>query len=94
MALPRMIRIKQHFDAPVVADLPAAVRAELDQIGTASIIGKGIASLLAAAAAGLRILLSSLKQQRITSKTSVQNRLLCQRWEATAAQPQKDSEPY
>ncbi len=41
MALPRMVRIKQHFDAPVVADLPAAVRAELDQIGTASIIGKG-----------------------------------------------------
>ena len=41
MALPRMVRIKQHFDAPVVADLPAAVKEELDQIGTASIIGKG-----------------------------------------------------
>ena len=33
MALPRMVRIKQHFDAPVVADLPAAVKEELDQIG-------------------------------------------------------------
>ena len=41
MALPRMVRIKQHFDAPVVADLPAAVKEELDQIGTASTIGKG-----------------------------------------------------
>ena len=41
MALPRMIRIKQHFDAPVVADLPAAVRAELDEMGAASIVGKG-----------------------------------------------------
>ena len=41
MALPRMVRIKQHFDTPVVADLPAAVKEELDQIGTPSIIGKG-----------------------------------------------------
>ena len=32
MALPKMVRIEQHIEAPVVADIPAAVRAELDEI--------------------------------------------------------------
>lgn len=41
MALPGMIRVKQHFDAPVVADLPAAITAELDRINAASIVSKG-----------------------------------------------------
>ena len=41
MALPRMVRVKQHFDTPVVANLPAAITAELDQIDVSSIVGKG-----------------------------------------------------
>ena len=32
MALPKMVRIKQHIEAPVVEDIPAAVRTELDEI--------------------------------------------------------------
>ena len=41
MALPRMIRVKQHFEAPVITALPAAIRAELDGIDAASIVGRG-----------------------------------------------------
>ncbi len=53
MALPRMIRIKQHFEAPVVADLPAAIAAELDQIDTASIVGKGDSVAVGAGSRGV-----------------------------------------
>ena len=41
MQLPRMVRVKQHFDVPVVEDLPAAITGELDRIDAASIVGKG-----------------------------------------------------
>lgn len=41
MALPKMIRIKQHIEAPVVADIPAALRAELDEIEAGSLVKAG-----------------------------------------------------
>lgn len=41
MALPKMVRIKQHIEAPVVEDIPAAVQAELDQIDATSLVGRG-----------------------------------------------------
>ena len=41
MALPKMVRIKQHIEAPVVEDIPAAVRTELDEIEAASLVGRG-----------------------------------------------------
>ena len=36
-----MVRIKQHIEAPVVEDIPAAVRTELDEIEAASLVGRG-----------------------------------------------------
>jgi hypothetical protein len=41
MALPKMVRIEQHIEAPVVADIPAAVRAELDEIEAGSLVKTG-----------------------------------------------------
>lgn len=41
MALPKMVRIEQHIEAPVVADIPAAVRAELDEIEAESLVKTG-----------------------------------------------------
>ena len=41
MAFPKMVRIKQHIEAPVVEDVPAAVRAELDEIEAASLVSRG-----------------------------------------------------
>ena len=41
MALPNMVRIKQHIEAPIVEDIPAAVHAELDQIDAASLVKNG-----------------------------------------------------
>ena len=41
MALPKMTRIQQQFDAPVLADLPAAIHAELDRINAATIVKPG-----------------------------------------------------
>ena len=38
MALPKMARVRQHFDAPVLTDLHAAIHAELDRIETEAII--------------------------------------------------------
>lgn len=41
MALPKMVRIEQHIEAPVVADIPAAVRAELDELEAESLVKTG-----------------------------------------------------
>ena len=41
MALPKMVRIEQHIEAPVVTDIPAAVRAELDEIEAGSLVKTG-----------------------------------------------------
>ena len=41
MALPKMVRIKQHIEAPIVENIPAAVQAELDQIDAASLVKNG-----------------------------------------------------
>ena len=38
MPYPKMLRVRQHFDAPRVADVGAAVRAELKRIGVAQFI--------------------------------------------------------
>ena len=32
MALPRMLRVRQKFEAPTVEDIPAAVRAEVQRL--------------------------------------------------------------
>ncbi|MCY4605875.1 MAG: [Fe-S]-binding protein, partial [Gemmatimonadetes bacterium] len=32
MSLPRMLRVRQHFSAPTVEDIPAAVRAEVQRL--------------------------------------------------------------
>lgn len=41
MALPKMVRIEQHIEAPVIADIPAAVRAELDEIEAGTLVKAG-----------------------------------------------------
>ena len=41
MALPKMVRIKQHIEAPVINDVSAAVQAELDRIDAASLVKSG-----------------------------------------------------
>ncbi len=41
MSLPRMMRIEQHFEAPVIQDIPSTVCAELERLGTSSIVHKG-----------------------------------------------------
>ena len=41
MALPRMLRLRQRFDAPTLEDIPAAVRAEVAALGLAPKIKPG-----------------------------------------------------
>ncbi len=41
MALPKMVRIKQHIEAPVINDVSAAVQAELDRIDAAALVKSG-----------------------------------------------------
>jgi len=53
MALPKMIRVKRHFEAPVVTDLPAAIRAELDAIDAPSIVRRGDSVAVATGSRGV-----------------------------------------
>ena len=53
MALPKMIRVKRHFEAPVVTDLPATIRAELDAINAPSIVRRGDSVAVATGSRGV-----------------------------------------
>ncbi len=41
MTFPRMLRIRQHFDAPTVADIPAAVREEIANLNLSERVQQG-----------------------------------------------------
>ena len=41
MPFPRMMRVKQHFEAPVVDDIPATIRAEVAKLGLADKVKPG-----------------------------------------------------
>ncbi len=53
MKLPRMIRVKQRFEAPVVNNLPTAITAELDRIDVTSIVGKSSSVAVTAGSRGV-----------------------------------------
>ena len=53
MALPKMARVRQHFDAPVLTDLHAAIHTELDRIETNSIINPGETVAITAGSRGV-----------------------------------------
>ena len=53
MALPKMARVKQHFDAPVLTDLHETIHGELDRIDTASIIQSGETVAITAGSRGV-----------------------------------------
>ena len=61
MALPKMVRVNQHFDAPVLTDLPAAIHAELESIGIRSIIKPGDAVALTAGSRGVANIATAVK---------------------------------
>lgn len=53
MALPKMIRIQQQFEAPVLTDLPAAIHTELDRINAATIVKPGETVAITAGSRGV-----------------------------------------
>ena len=53
MALPKMTRIQQQFEAPVLTDLPAAIHAELDRINAATIVKPGKTVAITAGSRGV-----------------------------------------
>ena len=53
MALPKMTRIQQQFEAPVLTDLPAAIHAELDRINAATIVKPGETVAITAGSRGV-----------------------------------------
>lgn len=61
MALPKMARVKQHFDAPVLSDLPAAIHKELDRINAATIINSGESVAITAGSRGVANIVTAVK---------------------------------
>jgi hypothetical protein len=53
VAYPRILRIRQQFERPRVADIPAAVRAELDKLNLAAVIKPGQTVALTAGSRGI-----------------------------------------
>ena len=53
MALPKMTRIQQKFEAPVLTDLPAAIHTELDRINAATIVKPGETVAITAGSRGV-----------------------------------------
>ena len=53
MALPKMTRIQQQFEAPVLTDLPAAIHTELDRINASAIVKPGETVAITAGSRGV-----------------------------------------
>ena len=53
MVLPKMTRIQQQFDAPVLTDLPLAIHGELDRINAAAIVKPGETVAITAGSRGV-----------------------------------------
>ena len=53
MALPKMTRIQQQFEAPVLTDLPAAIHTELDRINAATLVKPGETVAITAGSRGV-----------------------------------------
>lgn len=53
MSYPKMARIRQRFDAPVVKDVPAEVRRELERIGVSSAVRDGETVAVTAGSRGI-----------------------------------------
>ena len=53
MALPKMTRIQQQFEAPVLTDLPAAIHTELDRINAATLVKSGETVAITAGSRGV-----------------------------------------
>jgi hypothetical protein len=53
MRLPRMLRLRQHFERPTVSDIPLAVREELDRLELAKKIRPGASVALTAGSRGI-----------------------------------------
>ena len=61
MALPKMTRIQQHFEVPVLTDLPAAIHAELDRINAAAIVKPGETVAITAGSRGVANVATAVK---------------------------------
>ena len=61
MALPKMTRIQQRFEAPVLTDLPAAIHAELERINAAAIIKPGETVAITAGSRGVANVATAVK---------------------------------
>lgn len=61
MALPKMARVRQHFEAPVLTDLPASIQAELDRIDAASIVRPGESVAITAGSRGVANIATAVK---------------------------------
>ena len=61
MALPKMTRIQQRFEAPVLTDLPATIHAELERINAASIVHPGDTVAITAGSRGVANVATAVK---------------------------------
>ena len=61
MALPKMTRIQQQFEVPVLDDLPAAIHAELDRINAAAIVKPGETVAVTAGSRGVANVATAVK---------------------------------
>lgn len=61
MALPKMARVRQHFDAPTLPDLRFTIREELDRIDVASIVRSGETVAITAGSRGVANIATAVK---------------------------------
>ena len=61
MALPKMVRVRQHFEAPVLEDLPAAIHRELDRINVPSKIRTSDTVAITAGSRGVTNIATAVK---------------------------------
>ena len=89
--LPRMVKVRQHFDRPMVEDLPGEIRRQMESSGVLERVKPGYRVALTAGSRQINNFPLILKEVITILRSMDANLSLCLLWAATAELPLRDS---
>ena len=89
--LPEIFRVRQTFAGPHLADVAAAVHAQLTGLNLAQKVHQGQSVAITAGSRGIANIAAFSARRSNTSRASARSRFSSLPWAATAAEPPKDN---
>lgn len=92
--IPKMIKVRQNFYAPEIADVPKAVHQSINQAGVLERISPGDQVAIAVGSRGIADISVIVREVVNAVKQAGASRLSCRRWEAMEGRQRKDRKRY